>query len=76
MRDNISDVEVLLWSQKNKTFHIEKLTQTIKHGQQSFATDTPPDYVIVGAAPDSAGIRQIRLVLTDARPDWNNEQNH
>lgn len=73
MPDNISDLEVLLWSQKSKTFHIEKLAQTIKHGQQSFATDTPPDYVIVGSAPDLEDIRKIRNALTDARPDWNEE---
>ena len=73
MTDNILDLEVLLWSQKSKTFHIEKLEQTIKHGQQSFATDTPPDYVIVGAAPNLEGIRKIRTALTDARPNWDEE---
>jgi hypothetical protein len=70
---NIPDLEVLLWSKKSNTFHIEKLTQTIKHGQQSFAADTPPDYVIVGVAPDLDGIRQIRCALTDARPNWDEQ---
>jgi hypothetical protein len=74
MKTSTNELEALLWSKKSKSFHIEKLSKTIEHGQRSFSQDSDPDYIVVGVAESIDGLRSVREALVEHRPDWNTSQ--
>ena len=60
-------LNVLLWSESQRAFHIEKLGDAIARNRRLFCRSRPQDFVVVGAYSTTSECSGLRLYLQQAR---------
>ena len=60
-------LNVLLWSESQRAFHIEKLGDAIARNRRLFCRSRPQDFVVVGVYRTASECSGLRLYLQQAR---------